>query len=397
MRIMVIGCDGYIGYPLSQRLLSRGHEVVGVDCFHRRRIISERDLESMIPIECWSRRRAALQEIGNFDFKAIDIAEDYKRLFDLFKEFDPEGIINLAQQPSPAYSMIGPKEASFTIKNNVLGLMNIYWAMRDYNPESHVVTLGTMGEYGTPNLPIPEGFFEVEYKGMKDVMPFPRQTNSIYHTSKIQNTDLAWFACRIWELRTTDIHQGVVYGTRTEEMKDDPRRRTRYDVGECFGTMINRAVACAVMGHPVTLYGTGMQQRGYIALRDSIQCLALAVEQPPTDDDSIRGHRVVNQFDECYSCQQIAEEVQRVGNEEFDLAVDIKHIENPRIEKEVHYYNPAHDKIYKLGFKPTQPLEEELKVMIEDLIPQRPLLEIYKHRIIPKIRWRPKEKGEKRK
>jgi UDP-sulfoquinovose synthase len=392
MRILVCGVDGYIGFPLSIHLLLRGHEIYGVDCFHRRKMVKERGLESIIPIGSWPTRERELQRLGSFKFKWLDIAEDYESLREVFQDFKPEGIVNLAQQPSAAYSMIDPEHANFTMRNNVQGLLNVFWTMRDMAPESHVVTLGTMGEYGFPNMPIPEGFFEVEYEGMKDVLPFPRQSNSVYHTSKIQATDLAWFACRIWELRATDIHQGVVYGTRTVDMGDNPNLRTRYDVGECFGTMINRAIACAVMGHPIIPYGTGMQVRGYIALRDSIQCLTLAVENPPTDEDSFSGYRVINQFDECYSCNELADIVQRVGDENFDLDVEVKHIENPRIEKEVHYYNPHHEKLHKLGFKPTMTLDEELKIMFEDLIPLKELLLRYKDRIVPRIRWRPQRK-----
>jgi len=389
MRILVCGVDGYIGFPLTIHLLKRGHEVYGVDCFYRRKMVRERGLESIIPIADWNTREKELKRIGNFHFKQIDIAEDYERLKLVFKDFRPEGIVNLAQQPSAAYSMIDPRHANFTMRNNVQGLLNIFWAMRDYTPESHVVTLGTMGEYGFPNMPIPEGFFEIEFEGMKDIVPFPRQTNSVYHTSKVQATDLAWMACRVWELRATDIHQGVVYGTRTEDM-DNPALRTRFDVGECFGTMINRAVACAVMGHPIVPYGTGMQNRGYIALRDSIRCLTLAVENRPTDDDSIHGYRVINQFDECYTCNELGEKVKKVANEKFGLNATIQHIENPRVEAEVHYYNPHHEKLYKMGWRPTRTLEEELVTMFEDLIPLKERMLKFKDKIIPKIKWRPK-------
>jgi len=389
MRILVCGVDGYIGFPLTIHLLKRGHEVYGVDCFYRRKMVRERGLESIIPIADWNTREKELKRIGNFHFKQIDIAEDYERLKLVFKDFRPEAIVNLAQQPSAAYSMIDPKHANFTMRNNVQGLLNIFWAMRDYTPESHVVTLGTMGEYGFPNMPIPEGFFEIEFEGMKDIVPFPRQTNSVYHTSKVQATDLAWMACRVWELRATDIHQGVVYGTRTEDM-DNPALRTRFDVGECFGTMINRAVACAVMGHPIVPYGTGMQNRGYIALRDSIRCLTLAVENRPTDDDSIHGYRVINQFDECYTCNELGEKVKKVANEKFGLNATIQHIENPRVEAEVHYYNPHHEKLYKMGWRPTRTLEEELITMFEDLIPLKERMLKFKDKIIPKIKWRPK-------
>jgi len=388
MRTLVAGCDGYLGYCLTQRLLNRGHEVFGVDCFHRRRMVKERGLDSIIPIADWDKREEALQELGSFTFREVDIAENYKELANIFQQFQPEAICSLAQQPSAAYSMINPEHANFTMRNNIQGLLNILWVMRDYTPKSSLVTLGTMGEYLTPNMPIPEGFFEVEYEGMKDILPFPRQSNSVYHTSKIQATDLSWFACRVWELRVSDIHQGVVYSTQTEDTCC-PEYYTRYDVGECFGTMINRAVACAIMGHPIIPYGSGLQNRGYIALRDSINCLTLAIENHPTDDDSIHGFRVINQFDECYTCNELADKVARVANDKFDLNATVEHIENPRIEAEVHYYNPKHEKLYKMGWKPTRTLEQELVTMFEDLLPHKERMLRYKDKIVPKIRWRP--------
>jgi len=388
MRILVCGCDGYIGYPLTQNLLIRGHKVFGVDCFHRRKMVMERGLESIIPIAHWYHRAKALEKLGDFQYETLDISKDYSKLSKIFRDFRPEAIVNLAQQPSAPYSMIDPAHASFTIRNNVQGALNLFWAMRDYAPESHVVTLGTMGEYGCPNMPIPEGFFEVEYENMTDILPFPRQTNSVYHTSKVMTSDLAWFASRVWELRITDIMQGVVYGTRTETMTA-PVYRTRFDVGECFGTMINRAVSCAVINHPIIVYGSGFQRRAYIQLQDSITCLTLVTENHPTDEDSIHGYRVINQFDEYYSCQEIAEIVKKVAEEHFNLNVEVVNIENPRIEPEVHYYNPHHEKLYKMGWKPKKTIEEGLIEMFEDLIPFKERLLFYKDKINPRIKWRP--------
>jgi UDP-sulfoquinovose synthase len=388
MRILLCGNDGYIGYPLAQQLLRRGHELVGVDALHRRRMVGERGLESIIPIVDYQQREKALQRIGTFKkFILGDIARNYDAVRRIFKEFQPEGIINLAQQPSASYSMIDPFHARWTVENNVHGLLNILWAMRDFAPTSHVVTLGTMGEYGTPNVPIPEGFFEVKFEGYTDILPFPRQTNSIYHTSKVMASDLSWFAARVWELRITDIQQGVVYGTRIEPM-DKPELRTRYDVGECFGTMINRAVACAIMEHPIIPYGSGRQKRAYIALRDSIRCLTLAIENKPTDDDSIHGYRIINQFDECYNCNEIADKVAKVA-ETFDLTARVEHIENPRIEAEVHFYQPHHEKLYNMGWTQTRTLDDELVTMFEDLLPLKNKMMQHKKRIVPTIKWRP--------
>lgn len=389
VNIIVAGCDGYIGYPLVQHLLKRGHKVYGIDYFYRRKNVSELGLESIIPIKDWDERLHALDNIdkGIIRFGSTDIATDHESLLALFEVFRPEGIINLAQQPSAAYSMISPEHAAWTISNNVNGLLNIFWAMREYTPKAHLVTLGTLGEYGFPNMNIPEGFFKIEFDGMHDILPFPKQPGSVYHTSKVMASDLGWFAARIWELRCTDIMQGVVYGTRTPSMTD-PVYQTRYDVGECFGTMINRAVACAIMEHPIIPYGTGLQTRGYIALRDSIKCLTLAIENPPSDDDSIHGYRVINQFDECYTCNDLADLIVDVALN-FDLKAEVKHIPNPRIEAEVHYYNPQHEKLYKMGWRPTRTLGDELVTMFEDLIPHKEIMLKYKDKIVPHIKWRP--------
>ncbi|MHA1267948.1 MAG: hypothetical protein ACTSRS_22180 [Candidatus Helarchaeota archaeon] len=728
---------------MAQNLLLRGHSVYGVDAFYRRMNVKKRGLESIIPIASPKKREEALKKLGNFQFESFDIATWYEGLAKVFRKFKPEAIINLAQLPSAPFSMISPRHANWNITNNVCGLMNILWCMREYTPESHVVTLGcydektevltdngwkffkdlqytdkvcslnpdseeiiftnptnivkyrykgkmleiktkqfdflitpnhkivfkrrrhnknkassieieradilernpihyiiprggkwrgtdsqyfilpsmkvrtfwghykvakqrrydmkkwlnffgwhlsegcvryrkgepteiklsqkfnskyiddlrkaimdlklnaveslkkdgtvefsiadnhlakylsqfgkahekfipkhikclssdyleilldslmkgdgswskdkgtkgggmfisnskkliddfqeiclktgracvigvdkrrsrpcywasfskrinnlvaknrrkwidydgwvycctvpthiimvrrngkmgwsgnTMGEYSAPNMNIPEGFFRVEYEGMTDILPFPRQPGSIYHTSKVMASDLAWFAARIWELRITDCMQGVVLGTRTDTMAK-PELRTRFDIGECHGTMVNRAVACAVMGHPIVPYGSGFQKRAYIQLRDSIDCLTLLAENHPTNDDSIHGYRVVNQFDENYTCNEIAELVKEVGESEFGLEVEIKHIPNPRVEPEFHYYNPKHEKLYKMGWRPKVTIREALIEMFEDLLPLKERLKKFEDKIIPKIKWRPDHVAVKR-
>jgi len=387
MRILLCGWDGFTGYALAQNLLERGHHVYGLDNCNRRRMAKELGVDSIIPIKSWSERIRYL--FNNYNFQTyprqVDISKESELpiLAEIFKDFKPEAIINLAQQPSAPYSMIDAKHGLFTMKNNVGGVENLAWMMRDYTPEAPLLSLGTMGSWSTPNMRIPEGFFQVQYEGMTDILPFPKQTNSVYHCSKEQASSFMWMACRTWGIHATDVQQGVIYGTKTDTIMDN----TRMDADQCMGTFLNRAIACSIINHPILVYGSGMQTRAYIALEDSIKCLTLLVETPPTDDDSIHGYRVINQFDEYYSCNDVADIVIKVA-EQFDLHPTIKHIENPRVEPEVHYYNPKHEKLYKMGWKPTRKLEDELVRIFEDLILHKERILKYKDKIIPTIKWR---------
>jgi len=392
MKVLITGIDGYIGFPLSLHLLETRHEVVGIDNFLRRRMVEEVGSHSATPIRPMEKRLEVVKEIFGKEiaFHRGDML-DYDFLKRILHKYKPDSIVNLAQQPAAPYSMIDAKHAAFTQHNNVIGILNLMWAMREETPDCHVTTLGTMGEYGQPNMPIPEGFFEVEYEGMRDRLPFPRQAGSFYHWSKVHSSGNAFYCCQIWDLEATDIMQGVVHGVHTEETAQDERLITRFDFDEVFGTMINRACACLVIGHLMLPYGLGEQTRGYIALRDSIQCLTLSVENPPTEKDSVRGYRVLNQFDECYSCNEIARRVLKVG-EKLGMETNITNIENPRVEKEEHFYQPEHQKLYDLGFKPIYPLEEELEITLKTLMKYKDRIEAKKDRIMPTVYWKKKEK-----
>ena len=294
MRVLIVGIDGYLGWPLTQYLTARGHEVGGIDAYFRREQVKEIGSQSAIPISKPVQRRQAYKDKFKKELYWIEgdvINGDITRK--LFEEFMPDAIVHLGENPSAPYSMIDQSHATWVHKNNVIGSLNILYAMKDVTPEAHLVKLGTMGEYGTPNVDIPEGFFEVEYRGRKDYLPFPRQAGSWYHQTKVHDTNNTIFACKIWGLRSTDIMQGVVYGTRIDEMgMEDPRLRTRLDFDECFGTAINRFACQSVVGEPITLFGKGMQKRGFLPLRDSMQCLMLALENPPKHGI----YRTFNQF-----------------------------------------------------------------------------------------------------
>jgi UDP-sulfoquinovose synthase len=262
------------------------------------------------------------------------------------------------------------------------------WAMREMCPEAHLVKLGTMGEYGTPNLDIPEGFFEVEFRGRKDRMPFPRQANSFYHLTKVHDTNNTMFACRTWGLRSTDIMQGVVFGTQIDQMHDDIRLRSRLDFDQCFGTAINRFACQAVIDHPLTVYGSGGMKRGFLPLRDSVQCLTIALENPP----QVGEYRVFNQFEECYTIAELAEKVQQAGHQ-IGIDIRIEHYDNPRTERDSHYYNPDRRNLLELGYQPTHDVIAEVVIMLQDLQPHRARINERRDILLPDIRWN----GERRK
>jgi UDP-sulfoquinovose synthase len=383
MRVLIAGVDGYLGWSLALYLTARGHEVSGLDNYMRRDWVAEVGSQSASPIRRMTERLEAFRDRfdTNLDFRRGDLG-DYNFVWNMFRAFHPEAIVHFAEMPSAPYSMIDVQHAVFTQTNNIVGTLNILHAIRDICPEAHLVKLGTMGEYGTPNIDIPEGSFTIEYRGRTDTLPFPRQASSWYHQTKVHDSHNIIMACKLWDLRSTDIMQGVVYGTRIDEMGDDERLCTRFDFDQCFGTAINRFCAQAVIGHPISLYGKGHQKRGFLPLRDSMQCLTLALEHPPEKG----GYRVFNQLEEVYDLTDLAMKVQRVAKN-VGLDVEIKNLENPRMELEEHYYNPDHEKLLKLGYKPTHEMEKELEMMLSDLIRYRPRIDARKYSLIPDIRW----------
>lgn len=383
MKVFIAGIDGYLGWPLAQYLAARNHEVAGTDLFLRRQWVEEVGGHSAIPLPAMDMRLQAFRERYGRDllFREGDLL-DYAFLKDFLADFQPDAIVHLAEMPSAPYSMIDQSHAVFTQQNNVIGSLNLLWAMKDACPNAHLVKLGTMGEYGTPNIDIPEGFFEVEFRGRKDYLPFPRQAGSFYHWSKVHDSNNTMFACRIWGLRATDIMQGVVFGTQIDEMGDDSRLRSRLDFDQCFGTAINRFCCQAVVGHPITLYGAGGQTRGFLPLRDSMQCLTIAIENPPKQGE----YRVFNQFEECYTLEQLATLVQEVAAEE-GLPVEIQHYDNPRKELEQHYFNPDRNHLINLGYQPTHDVKAEIRLMLNDLKQHEGRILEKMDVLVPDIRW----------
>lgn len=383
MRVFIAGMDGYLGWSLAQYLAARGHQVAGADLFLRRQWVEEMGSCSATPIVPMKERLAALKESRGLEpkFWEADL-RDYSAVERIFKEFQPDAVVHLGECPSAPYSMVDVHHATFVQVNNVVSTFNLMFAIRDLRPEAHLLKLGTMGEYGTPNVDIPEGFFEIEYRGRRDRMPFPRQPGSFYHLSKVHGSNNIMFACKVWKLRATDVMQGVVFGTRIDEMGSDERLLTRLDFDESFGTAINRFCCQAVIGHPLTPFGRGHQKRGFLPLRDSMQCLNLALENAPQPGE----YRVLNQFEEVYDLTELAEKVRRVAGQ-LGLKVEIHNLENPRKEMEEHYYKPDHQNLRDLGYKPTHDVEAEMKIMLTDLMKYRERIEGKKEVLIPKIRW----------
>jgi len=384
MKILICGIDGYIGWPLSLRQLAIGNDVCGIDNFSRRKNVGEMNSHSVLPIQSMDERTKILKEkFGNrFNFREGDML-DPQFVDNILKQFQPDTIVHLAEQASAPFSMIDQKHNIYTQQNNVLGTLNLVHSMQNHIPTAHLVKLGTMGEYGyDPGLEIPEGFFEIEFRGKKATVPYPRLAGSWYHWSKVHDSNNIMFACKLWGLRSTDIMQGIVYGTRTDEIESE-KYHTRFDFDEAFGTVINRYCAQAVIGHPLTVHGTGGQTRGFLSLSDSIQCISLLIKNPPEPKE----YRVVNQFDEQHSVFKLAELVQDIGNKK-GFNVEIKSKSNPRMESEEHFYKADHDKLKELGFKPTREIEKEIGFMLDDLMKYKERIEEKKSAIVKEIKWK---------
>ena len=383
MRVLILGGDGYLGWPTAMRFSAGGHEVFVVDNFSRRTWHEKHGTDSLTPILSLDQRIEAWKELsGNQIVSYVGAIEDPEFLERVIVETRPETVIHYGEQPSAPYSMASREQAVETQYTNVIGTLNLLFFLRDHAPDCHLVKLGTMGEYGTPNIDIEEGFIEIEHKGRKDTLPFPKLPGSLYHLSKVHDSNNIQFACRVWGLRSTDLNQGVVYGIETDETGRDERLSTRFDYDEWFGTVLNRFCVQAVVGHPLTVYGKGGQTRGFLNIRDTLQCVELAVDNPANAGE----YRVFNQFTESFSVSELAELVQRSGAE-VGLEVEIEHLENPRVELEEHYYNPVHTKLLDLGLEPSLLGDELVRSMLS-------MIERHRDRVIesaidPQTQWKP--------
>lgn len=375
--VLILGGDGYLGWPTAMYFSNKGYDVTIVDNYFRRNACQELDTGMLYPVPNLIDRVKIWHENTGKEIKVVieDLAdtEIIRKLFKgdieytwcLNKKFTgiPETVIHYAEQPSAPYSLINYKFADITLTNNLRVTNNLMWALRDYSRDTHLIKIGTMGEYGTPNIDIEEGWIEIEHKGRKDKFLYPRQASSLYHTTKIMDTDLLWFGVRTWNLRVTDLMQGPVYGIETEETKIDERLKTIFNYDEIFGTIINRFITQAVIGHPLTIYGKGGQTRGYLNIKDTLQCVHKSSLSPPKSGEL----NIFNQISETFSVNQLANKISHIGNKR-DHKVEIKNLKNPRKELEEHYYNPVFQGLIDIGVTPsylTDNIIEEIFQVVE--------------------------------
>ena len=382
MKILVLGGDGYLGWPTAMHFANRGCEVAVFDNFLKRKWELENGITGLLPIATLHERVKAFKDVTGRGIRLyVGDLLNHRIIYNVLEEFEPEAIIHYAEQPSAPYSMLGRATAIETQNNNVIGTLNLLFAIQHTKTKAHLIKLGTMGEYGTPNIDIEEGYIEIHHKGRSERLPFPKMPGSFYHLSKVHDSNNIMFACRIWGLKATDLNQGVVYGIETEETRLHPKLTTNFHYDEIFGTALNRFCVQAVIGHPLTVYGKGNQSRGFLNIIDTLQCVQLAVENPPQN----REMRVFNQFTEVFSVNQLAELVARCA-EKIGFSTQIQNFPNPRIEMEEHYYNPVHTNLYALGLKPHN-LEETL---IESMLAQIKMHkeQIREETIRMNVRWK---------
>jgi UDP-sulfoquinovose synthase len=391
MKIAVLGGDGYCGWATALFLSQKGHTVAIADNFARRQWDYELGVQTLTPIRPLSDRLRVWQEVtGNTIELFVGDVTEYDFLSAVVKDFEPEAVVHFAEQRAAPYSMIDRKHAVFTQVNNVVGTLNLLFALREFQPDCHLIKLGTMGEYGTPNIDIEEGYITIEHNGRKDTVPYPKQPGSFYHLSKVHDSHNIMFTCKAWGLRATDLNQGVVYGTMTDEVALDEALINRFDYDEVFGTVLNRFCVQAAIGHPLTVYGKGGQTRGFLDIRDTVRCVEIACLNP-----AARGEcRVFNQFTEQFSVLDLARMVQTAG-EKLGLTIEINHLPDPRVEAEEHYYNAKHSKLIELGLKPHLLSDSLLDSLMNVALKYRDRIDAAV--MLPRINWRqPRNRAERR-
>ena len=382
MRVAVLGGDGYCGWATALYLSNKGHSVAIVDNFCRRQWDHELGVQTLTPIRPLSERLRVWQELtGNIIPLFVGDVMDYDFLSAVIKDFEPEAVVHFAEQRAAPYSMIDRKHAVFTQVNNVVGTLNLLFALREFQPDCHLIKLGTMGEYGTPNIDIEEGYITIEHNGRKDTVPYPKQPGSFYHLSKVHDSHNIMFTCKAWGLRATDLNQGVVYGTISDEVALDEALINRFDYDEVFGTVLNRFCVQAAIGHPLTVYGKGGQTRGFLDIRDTVRCVEIACLNPAAQGEC----RVFNQFTEQFSVLDLARIVQTAGAR-LGLTIQVDHIADPRVEAQEHYYNAKHSKLIELGLEPHLLSDSLLDSLMNVALKYRDRIDPTV--MLPRVNWR---------
>ena len=382
MRIIVAGGDGFCGWPTALYLSKQGHEVTIIDNMVRRKWDDELRSNSLTPILPLEERVQKWEEKTGKKIAVYDCdLMHYDFLKEIFKQVQPEAFVHFAEQRSAPYSMIDREHAVFTQTNNVVGNLNVLYAIKEVTPDCHLIKLGTMGEYGQPNIDIEEGYIKIEHKGREDVLPFPKQPGSFYHLSKVHDSHNIQFACKIWGIRATDLNQGIVYGLHTDEDEHDEGLINRLDYDGVFGTALNRFIIQAAIGHNLTVYGSGKQTRAFLNIKDTIRCVEIAAENPADKGE----FRVFNQFTEEFSVLELAEKVQRVA-EAKGLKVSIDHLENPRVEKEEHYYHAVNTSLIDLGLEPSLLTDDHISRTLDTALKYKD--RVLKENVLPNITWK---------
>lgn len=381
MRILVLGGDGYLGWPTAMYLSGCDHDIAVLDNLSKRAWEVEFDAAPLFPIGSLQDRVSAWADVtARWISPYVGDLCDYEFVRRVLRDFRPEVIVHFGEQPSASFSMIDQRHSVLTQINNVTGTLNVLWAIHENAPTAHLIKLGSMGEYGTPGIDIEEGFIEIELHGRKGVFPFPKQPLSFYHLSKVHDSHNIMFACSVWKLRATDLHQGIVYGVATDETALDPRLATSFHYDSVFGTALNRFCVQAVAGIPLTIYGSGGQRRPFLNIRDTLRCVELALLNPPQAGE----YRVFNQFTEIFSVRELAETVRRQA-EKLGFPATVEHVPNPRVEEEAHYYRARHQKLLDLGLQPHL-LSDVLLNSLLDAI-RAHAHRVRREAILPRVRW----------
>ena len=382
MNIIVAGGDGFCGWPTALYLSKQGHDVSIIDNMVRRKMDNELHSNSLTPIATLEERVAKWKELTGKEIRIYDgDMTHYDFLCQVLKQEKPDAFVHFAEQRAAPYSMIDREHAVYTQTNNVTGTLNVLYGIKEFVPDCHLIKLGTMGEYGTPNIPIEEGYIEIEHKGRKDVLPFPKQPGSFYHLSKVHDSHNITFACKIWGIRATDLNQGIVYGLETDETKMDPVLTNRLDYDGVFGTALNRFIIQSTIGHDLTVYGKGGQTRGFLNIKDTVRCIEIAAENPADKGE----FRVFNQFTEYFSVGELAEKVQKVAQEE-GYETTVANLDNPRVEQEEHYFHAENTKLRDLGLEPHLLDDDVIREIFNTVVNHKD--RIIEENVMPQVSWK---------